>query len=221
MNLLTQLASMRPAGGFELIMADPPWRFDLRDDVTGKAKSPQAQYECMPLDEIAAMPVSAMAAKDCLLILWATHPMLPQALSVMAAWGFKFKTSGVWVKRTKHGNVNFGTGYVLRSASEPFLIGTRGSPSTSRSVRSVWIEHGDELAEDERDAAWPLESFSITIEAAVREHSRKPDIAFSMAEQLMPEARRLELFSRQQRPKWTVWGNETEKFPEIDQEPSA
>jgi len=57
-----------------------------------------------------------------------------------------------------------------------------------------------------------LRSVRSVIEGPVREHSRKPDEAFAAAEQLMPDAQRLELFSRQQRPGWTVWGNQIDRF---------
>jgi N6-adenosine-specific RNA methylase IME4 len=60
---------------------------------------------------------------------------------------------------------------------------------------------------------------TITIEAAAREHSRKPDEAFRAAEELMPEVRRLELFSREKRRGWTSWGNEVEKFEESHEPP--
>ncbi len=104
-----------------------------------------------------------------------------------------------------HGKDAFGTGYLVRSANEPFLIGTRGKPETSRSVRSV-VSSG---IVDDIDA---LANIGFTIEAVTREHSRKPDEAFLAAEKLMPCANRLELFSRQERENWSVWGNQTEKF---------
>ena len=183
---MTDLMSLRPAGGFGLIMADPPWRF-RNWSAKGEAKNAVAKYACMTLPQIEALPVADLAAKDCLLWLWATNPMLPQALGVMAAWGFTFKTAGHWVKRTRHGKLAFGTGYVLRCAGEPFLIGTRGKPKTTRAVRSI-------------------------VEGPIREHSRKPDEAFAAAEAMMPDARRIELFSRQPRDGWTVWGDETARF---------
>lgn len=181
------LLTIRPQGGFDLIMADPPWSFD-NFSAKGEAKNAKAHYACTPLDWIKGLPVHAIAARDCLLWLWATNPMLPEAFQVMQAWGFEFRTAGHWSKRNPAtGKLAFGTGYILRCAGEPFLIGTRGKPKTTRSTRSV-------------------------IEGRAREHSRKPDEAFTAAEALMPEARRLELFSRQPRTGWTVWGNETEKF---------
>lgn len=185
-----KLCANRPAGGYQMIMADPPWRYELFNEVTGSEKAAQAQYECMDLDAIKSMPVSMLAGPNALLWLWATHPMLPQAIDVMQAWGFTFATSGVWTKRNPEtGKLGFGTGYVLRCASEPFLIGRIGKPKTTRSTRTV-------------------------IEGARREHSRKPEEAYA-AEALMPDVRRIDLFSRQSRPGWDNWGYEAGKFDEV------
>lgn len=200
---MLSLLALRPAEGFDLIMADPPWQFTTRSPKGITAKGAGGQYDTMTLDDVCAMPVVELAARDCLLWLWATNPMLPQAFQVLEAWGFTFKTAGTWVKRTKHGKDAFGTGYILRSANEPFLIGTRGSPTTTRKVRST-------VASGETD---PLVKSSITIEAVVREHSRKPDEAFIAAETMLPDASRIELFSRQTRLGWTSWGHEVDKFP--------
>lgn len=172
---------------YGFIMADPPWRFMTRSPRGMGHKSPEHHYRTMTLDAIKALPVADLAARDCLLWLWSTSPMLVQCLDVLDAWGFRYCTMGFWSKRTVNGKLNFGTGYVLRSAGEPFLIGTIGEPKTTKSTRNV-------------------------IDAKAREHSRKPDEAFRAAELLMPEVRRAELFSRQQRPGWDVWGNETDKF---------
>jgi N6-adenosine-specific RNA methylase IME4 len=187
-SIIQQFIDLRPHGGFDLIMADPPWSFD-NFSAKGEVKNAKAQYDCTPIDWIKDLPVGVLAADNCLLWLWATNPMLPEAMRALDAWGFTFKTAGHWVKRTTHGKLAFGTGYILRCAGEPFLIGTRGQPKTTRSTRSV-------------------------IEGPIREHSRKPDEAFAAAEKLMPDAKRIELFSRQQRADWTVWGNQTDKFEE-------
>lgn len=177
-----------PMFGFDFIMADPPWKFEAWSDAGKKHKAPEGHYQTMTCEQIIdQFPVGHLAARDCLLWLWATHPMVDQQVAVGRAWGFTFVTSGVWVKRTKTGKLAFGTGYRLRCASEPFLLFTNGNPDTARNVRTV-------------------------IEGPVREHSRKPDEAYSEAERLMPGARRADLFSRQVRPGWTAWGNETTKF---------
>lgn len=174
---------------YGLIVADPPWRFELYSDA-GQEKSPQVHYATMTLDDIKTLPVADLAAADCVLWLWATAPMLPQQLAVMAAWGFEFRTSGTWVKTTVNDKIAFGTGYILRNAHEPYLIGVRGEPKTSRSVRSV-------------------------VMGQRREHSRKPELAYADAEQLVPNVARCELFSRTKRTGWDVWGNETGKFDEV------
>jgi N6-adenosine-specific RNA methylase IME4 len=184
----------------------------MRSD-KGYAKAPEGQYRTMDLAAIKALPVEALAAPDCLLWLWAVNPQLPQALEVLAAWGFTFKTAGTWLKRSKHGKVAFGTGYILRSSNEPFLIGTRGSPKTTRGTRSALVgkhvtEHYEVL--DHGEELWPR--VCITLDATAREHSRKPDEAFRACEELMPEARKLELFSRTDRKDWTAWGDEAGKF---------
>ena len=179
-------AALRPAGGFGLIMADPPWSFETYSK-KGQAKSAQAHYDCMTLKEIRALPVEALAGEHCVLWLWATSPMIREALDVCRVWGFAYKTMGVWVKRGASGKLAFGTGYRLRNAHEPFIIATRGAPVTARNVRSV-------------------------VEGPAREHSRKPDEAFAAAEALAPGAARAELFSRQARPGWACWGAETGKF---------
>lgn len=173
--------------GYDFIMADPPWRFDTWSTAGKKHKSPERHYDTMATEDIAAMPVGHLAGIDCTLWLWGTHPMIDQQIAVARRWGFRFVTSGVWVKRTAKGKLAFGTGYRLRSASEPFILATNGNPETSRSIRSV-------------------------IEGPVREHSRKPDEAYAEAERMMPNARRADLFSRQSRPGWEGWGNESSKF---------
>lgn len=177
-----------PAQAFDLIMADPPWRFELYS-AAGEEKSPQSHYRTMTLDAIAALPVADLARENAILWLWATAPMLPAQIAIGERWGFRYVTSGAWLKRTRHGKIAFGTGYVLRNAHEPFLIFARGEPKCARDVRSV-------------------------VEGEVREHSRKPDAAFRAAERLLPGkgVRRAELFSREARPGWAAWGDEVGKF---------
>ncbi len=175
-------------GAYGLILADPPWSFLTRSD-KGKGKSPDRHYGCMSLDDIKALPVRDLAAKDCALVMWATAPMLPRAIGLMADWGFIFKTSGAWAKQSKTGaSWAFGTGYLLRSAAEFWIVGTIGKPAIgSRSVRNLIV-------------------------APTREHSRKPDDLHKSLEQLFPCERRCELFARQQREGWEVFGNESDKF---------
>ena len=180
---------MLAAGAFDFIMADPPWHMEMRSEL-GEGRSPQAHYETMSIEEIAALPVAGLAAPDCRLWLWATTPLLPQQLGVMEAWVFKYSTTAVWAKRTVHWKRAFGTGYGgFRNEHEFILVGTRGAPGepANKSVRSI-------------------------VEGRMREHSRKPEEIYALAESMYPAAQRLELFSRTNRAGWSVWGNEAGKF---------
>lgn len=163
--------------GYELIMADPPWEHEMWSEA-GKEKHPSKHYKTMSLEEICALPVDMLATKDAILWLWTTHALFPQAFEAIKAWNFRYSTSGVWVKRTKNGKLAFGTGQRLRCASEPFIIAFTGEPLTKRVVRTV-------------------------IEGPVREHSRKPDEAYAVAEAMTPaEYDRCDVFSRQRRQGW-------------------
>ena len=173
----------------DLIMADPPWTFETYS-AKGEGKSAQRHYKVMTTKDICALPVCELAKSDCLLWLWATWPMLTDAMRVIDAWRFRYVTGGVWHKTTKTGKTAFGTGYRLRSASEPFLLATIGNPETTSSVRNVVV-------------------------GKVREHSRKPEEGYVAAEALMPAAVRVEVFSRTNRPGWLSWGDEAGKFGEV------
>ncbi|WP_085908303.1 MT-A70 family methyltransferase [Kiloniella majae] len=178
-----------PTKKYSVIYADPAWSFKAYSN-KGLKKSPQSHYDCMSLNDLKALPVSDIAEKDCVLFMWATFPMIHQALELIGAYGFTYKTGGVWHKKTKHGKTAFGTGYIFRSAAELLLVATKGKPKAlNRSTRNV-------------------------IEAQVREHSRKPDCTYELIENLYTGPF-IELFARQRRAGWDAWGNQLEKFPEV------
>jgi N6-adenosine-specific RNA methylase IME4 len=164
---------------FPLIYADPPWRFDVFSP-SGAWRSADEHYPTMDLDDIKALKVPA--AEDCALFLWGTQPMLPQALEVMAAWGFGYRSHLVWVKDHP------GTGYWARNRHELLLIGARGdmpAPAPSARPESVLF-------------------------APVGRHSEKPVAAYEIIERMYPTLPKLELFARATRPGWTAWGNEVQ-----------
>lgn len=180
---------------FDVALCDPPWSFERYSDAPNR-KAPEHHYDTMTLADIQALPVSHLCRGDAVLFLWATWPLLREGIQTLEKWGFRYVTGGAWHKKTTTGKSAFGTGYVMRSACEPFLIGMLGSPLTARNVRNV-------------------------IDAKTRGHSRKPDEQYRLLDQLCPRAgRAIELFARQeyQPPKktgmtWSAWGNETAKFP--------
>lgn len=197
-----------PRHAWRVIAADPPWHFDTRT-AAGEGKSPQEQYDTMTLEEIRALPVADLAARDCILILWAWSPMLDDAVRLLADWHFEFVTAGAWAKRSAGGRSwAFGTGYYLRGATEFFLIAKRGNPKVrDRGVRNL-IAPGDPADLEggaDRDVGGPL------LIDRVREHSRKPDCALAPFERAFAGPR-IELFSRAVRPGWSAFGNELDKF---------
>lgn len=177
-----------PAGPFSVILADPPWTFRTYS-AKGEGKSPSRHYSCMTMDDICAMPVRDVVAKDAALFLWCTWPTIFEARRVIEAWGFKY--SGLaweWLKyNSKTGKYAFGGGYGTRKNLEPCLLARRGKPALKdRSVRDFII-------------------------APRREHSRKPDEQYERIHR-MYDGPSLELFARQAGPGWTAWGNQIDKF---------
>lgn len=207
------------AFGYDLIMADPAWPTKRRSP-KGDGKSFTKHYGAMSFEAIAALPVGSLAAKNCVLKLWVPWGLIlhggdplrhfegadasrSRPGEVMKEWGFRYVTGGAWFKRTVTGKPAFGCGYRLRDACEPFLIGIAGAPKTSRSERNI-IE-----------AVEAIEFESNVVDGLRREHSRKPEEAFAWCERLFPDARRLELFSRARRKRWTTWGLEAGKFDPV------
>ena len=128
-----------------------------------------------------------MADKNCVLFLWATSPLLPEAIEVMQAWGFKYKTVAFcWSKHTKNGKKVKNLGRWTMGNVELCLLGVKGKPK--RQVKNVY-----QLVEAERT-----------------KHSKKPDEVRKRIVQLMGELPRVELFAREKTPGWDVWGNEVE-----------
>jgi N6-adenosine-specific RNA methylase IME4 len=154
----------------------------------------------MRLADIKALPVAAWAAADCVLLLWATDPLLPRALEVMAAWGFTYKTVGFcWAKlnaradpaRFGQHDLFTGLGFWTRANPELCLLGTRGKP---------------------RRAAGDVARLVV---APRGQHSRKPAEVRARIERLCPGPY-LELFARESAPGWDAWGAEVGR---LDQGP--
>lgn len=187
---------------YDVVIVDPPSRFETFSEA-GEEKSPQAQYDTMGQEEILALPVAELLRGDGLCFVWTTWPLMVSgaAQQWMPAWGVRPVTGGAWFKRTRTDKPSFGTGYRLRSACEPFMIGTMGNPATAKNVRNVI-----ETMEKENG-----------VYAPVREHSRKPDDQYQLCERLCPRALHgAELFARQRYVggaiTWSAWGNQVEQF---------
>lgn len=172
---------------YDLVQIDPPWPFEVYSD-RGSGKSPETHYQTMSMEDIARLPVGDLLAPAGVLFCWCTWPLFDKQAAIVRRWGLEPKTGGAWAKRTASGALRWGTGYLLRSVCEPFLIATLpGSGFRGSSEINL-------------------------IDGLAREHSRKPDEAYAMLERILPNARRADVFARQTRPGWAAFGNEAGKF---------
>ena len=172
---------------YSIIYADPPWAYRTYSK-KGQGRSAESHYPTMCIEDIKALPVGELAAKDCALFLWITFPCLCEALEVLAAWGFSYKTVAfVWVKQNRRNDDLFtGMGYWTRANAEICILATKGHPKrVDAGVRQVILSH-------------------------IEEHSKKPDEARERIVRLMGDLPRVELFARQSPEGWDVWGNEVE-----------
>ena len=181
-DLATKVRAL-PERCYGVILADPEWRFEPYSRETGMDRSADNHYPTSPTEAIAARDVRRIAADHCALFLWATVPMLPQALDVMTAWGFAYKSHWVWIKD------RLGTGYWNRNAHELLLLGTRGQVPAP-------VPGGQ----------WPS-----WLHAPPTSHSAKPERFLEMIEAYFPSLPKIELNRRgPARPGWDAWGNEAE-----------
>lgn len=176
-------------GGFKTILADPPWRFTNRTGKVAPEHRRLDRYSTMEIAEIAALPVADVAAANAHLYLWTPNALLPEALKVMEAWGFRYVSNIIWAKRRKDGGPDGrGVGFYFRNVTEMLLFGVHGSMRTLQ----------------------PARSRVNMIETRKREHSRKPDEQYELIEACSPGPY-LELFARHPRPGWVVWGDEADE----------
>jgi N6-adenosine-specific RNA methylase IME4 len=172
-----------PDKRYGVIVADPEWRFETWSE-DGKDHAAENHYPTSTLDVINARDVPSISAPDCVLFLWSTTPMLPQALEVMAAWEFTYRSNIIWAKN------RIGTGYWFRNKHELLLVGTRGKiPAPAPGTQAPSI-----------------------LEADVGRHSEKPEAFLELVERYFPTLTKIELNRRgPPRPGWDAWGNEVEQ----------
>jgi N6-adenosine-specific RNA methylase IME4 len=189
--------------GYRVISADPPWSFKAFSKETGLGRSADRHYHCMDLESIMALPVHELAAKDCVLLIWVTDPILQQAMRVVEAWGFKYSTVGYYWAKTNQDEVTPSTGMGFWTRANPEQAWAAG------------IDLDDCMSQVHLFTKGHPKRLSAKVRRLIvsprREHSRKPDEFFEYTEALVGGPY-LELFAREERPGWTTWGNEVGKF---------
>ena len=164
-----------PATGYQVIYADPPWRYGFSKS---NSRAIEAKYPTMTTAEICALSVPS--ATDSVLYLWAVAPKIGEALEVMKAWGFEYKSCAVWDKELP------GMGYWFRGQHELLMVGVRGKVSP------------------------PLPSLRVSSVMRYRRgrHSAKPPQIRQMIDDWFPSKTKLEMFAREKPEGWHVFGNE-------------
>ena len=167
---------------YKIILADPPWTYND----SSCSGSIGLRYKTMYLKDICNLKVNELADDDCVLFLWATYPLLKEALKVIDAWRFIYKSIAFqWIKRNKQGvGYFYGLGRWTRGNTEPCLLAVKGEPKRINP-----------------------DVFQI-IDARLRNHSQKPDAVYTKIERLMGDLPRIELFAREKREGWDAWGDQ-------------
>jgi len=180
---------MIPIKKYQIIYADPPWRYQDKN-CNGSAEQ---HYKTMNLQRIKELPVKNIADNNCILFMWATYPLLKEALEVIDSWGFNYKTIAFnWIKKNKSDvGFFFGLGRWTRGNSEPCLLATRGKPKRFSNAVSQLLF------------------------APLTKHSKKPVEIKDKVIELMGDLPRIELFAREKTDGWDVWGNEVESDIEL------
>lgn len=176
---------------YKIIYADPPWQYNDKSLNRGGA---ERHYKTTANSDLENIDVQSVCDDDCIMFMWATFPKMQEALELMAAWGFTYKTNAfTWVKKNKIKDSWFwGMGRWTRSNAEICLIGVKGKPKRlDMGVHSI-------------------------IEAKVMDHSQKPQEARDKILRLVGDLPRLEMFARSAQQGWDVFGDEAPNGIEIN-----
>ena len=185
---------------YKIIYADPPWSYNDTQKSGGTAYfGASVRYPTMNNKDIANLPINDLADKDCVLFMWATSPLLPEALKTIEAWGFKYKTVAFcWIKKTVNGKQVNNMGRWTMGGMELCLLAVKGHPQ--RKVKNI----------------------KQMFEAIRTKHSQKPFEVRNFITDLMGNnLTKIELFARQKTDGWDVWGNEVKSDIELTPAPTG
>ena len=169
-----------PNKKYQVIYADPAWQYDNTNGFGEGPNGAALHYDVMSCQEICNLPIHSISDKNCVLFLWATVPLMPEAFKVMEAWGFKYKTMLTWRKVN-----SLGLGFWFRGQTEHLLIGTKGEVKCFHSQKPN------------------------VIQSKVQKHSEKPRQFRALVEEVTKGiGPKIELFARERIEGWDSWGNQ-------------
>ena len=206
LNFLPEFYPDLPKETFDIIYADPPWdyggkmqfdRSSIKSENKGWKKdifisAANFKYPTIKTKDLMKIPISSIAANNCLLFMWVTNPHLAQGIELGKAWGFEYKTVAfVWDK------MNHNPGQYTLSNCELCLVFKKGKIPTPRGARNI----------------------QQLVRVPRTDHSRKPIEVLHNIEKMFPTQKKIELFARHKPAGWSVWGldvrevNEEVKLP--------
>lgn len=179
-----------PKKKYQIIYVDPPWSYLQSGSKKNSRGMAKQYYSTMSTADICNLPVQNIKTDNAICFMWATFPNFREALKVIKAWGFIYKTAAfIWIKKNKKSNTKFwGMGAYTRANIEPLLIGI----SKDTHAKKMIISH----------------AIHQIVEVPIEKHSKKPDIFRKKIIELIGDLPRIELFARQKSPGWDVWGDE-------------
>lgn len=175
---------------YDVIYADPPWEYRQSGSKINSRGMAKQHYSTMTTKDICNFPIRKICTDKSICFMWATFPNIGEALKVMKAWGFIYKTATfVWIKKNKKSNSLFwGMGAYTRANAEVCLLGISKDTKAKEIVRSHAVHQ--------------------VIESKIMRHSKKPYEVMSRIEELLGDIPKIELFAREENPGWDCWGNE-------------
>lgn len=175
---------------YQIIYADPPWRISkggkkaVRPNSSGK----ELDYPVASLEDIEKMMrdiTLRYGDSPNVMFLWTIEKYLHEAEEIAKKLGYKLHARMIWNKVT-----GIPSAFTIRYGHEYLLYMYRGKLIP--------------VAKEERGKIHSVFTEQVT------KHSKKPEIAYQIIERLYPDANKLELFARNKRDGWDVWGNEVE-----------
>ena len=193
---------------YQIIYADPPWSYWAWSEDKKLAQGiAKRHYATMRVEDICALPIKNIIDENCKLFLWATPPCLSEALQVISAWGFDYKTIVfAWVKTNKR-QVLGQSSFLPPDIIDRFYGIGHWTASNIELCLGAMTPNGALNREDK--------SISQIVLAPRREHSRKPDEVRDKIVRLCGDLPRIELFARRKVDGWDCWGNEVESDIEL------
>ncbi len=191
---MSEPTSLAIAPPYATIVIDPPWEY--AGGFNGFGKRQPLPYESLTVEEIAALPVPRLLAREGYVFLWTTNRYLPDATDIVQhSWGFSYRQTLTWDK----GEGSGGLGGMFATTSEFVIVAQNIRPGTNaHGSRTRRVRHAESVLRFPRPSR----------------HSQKPEAFLDLVEAVAPGPY-LEMFARRKRLGWDVWGDEVDSDVEV------